>query len=301
MSRWLIGALLLGLGAGVVWQAPEIAAGGLLHPHRRASVGPTPGGCTDREFGGNGVTLRGWFCASQSARRATIVYLHGIADNRSSSTGVVARYLPRGFDVIAYDGRAHGESGGEFCTYGVHERRDLQAVIATVPAGPVILIGTSLGGAVALQTAAHEPRVSLVVGAEVFSDLETVARERAPRLLPEWAIVRAFRIAENRAGFAIADASPLAHGPRVVAPVLLIHGDRDVETSIEHSIRVLEALAGRRGLLTVPGAGHNQSLSGDVWVEVDRWIEHSIGGDPAWKAPSKHLLEVPPAPAVPGA
>jgi hypothetical protein len=41
-----------------------------------------------------------------------------------------------------------------------------------------VLLGTSLGAAVALQEAADDGRVVGIVAAEVFSDLRTVARAR---------------------------------------------------------------------------------------------------------------------------
>jgi cephalosporin-C deacetylase-like acetyl esterase len=44
-----------------------------------------------------------------------------------------------------------------------------------------MLLGTSLGGAVAIQAAAIDPRISAVVAAEVFSDLRTIAGERRRR------------------------------------------------------------------------------------------------------------------------
>jgi len=37
--------------------------------------------------------------------------------------------------------------------------------------------------------------------------------------------------------------------------------------------RVLAALAGPKRLILVPGAHHNESLRGDVWPEVERWVE----------------------------
>src|SRR6185436_14421434 len=112
--------------------------------------------------------------------RGTIVYLHGVADNHSSAAGVIRRFLPRGFLVIAYDSRAHGDSDGAACTYGFYEKADLRRVIDALPPGPVALIGTSLGAAVAVQAAAGDSRVTTVVAAETFSDLRTVATERAP-------------------------------------------------------------------------------------------------------------------------
>ena len=59
--------------------------------------------------------------------------------------------------------------------------------------GPVLLIGTSLGGAVAIQGAVGNERVAGVIAAEAFSDLRTIAIERAPRFLPRPVIARAFR------------------------------------------------------------------------------------------------------------
>src|SRR5262249_48091418 len=93
-------------------------------------------------------------CAASSDPRGTIVYLHGIADNRTSASGVIERFTARRFDVVAYDSRAHGESEGSACTYGFFEKHDLRRVVDTVRPGPVILIGTSLDAAVALPAAA---------------------------------------------------------------------------------------------------------------------------------------------------
>jgi pimeloyl-ACP methyl ester carboxylesterase len=81
-----------------------------------------------------------------------------VADSRAGVSGVVERFGPKGFDVVAFDSRAHGESDGDACTYGFYEKRDLVQLIDSLPAGPVVLIGVSLGAAVALQTAAIEPR-----------------------------------------------------------------------------------------------------------------------------------------------
>ena len=71
---------------------------------------PRHTGAPTRISTGDGVTLRGWFCTARGKRRGTVVYLHGIADNRGSSTGAIQRYVRAGFDVIAYDGRRHGDS-----------------------------------------------------------------------------------------------------------------------------------------------------------------------------------------------
>ena len=270
----VIGAA-LAIGAVVLWQQlPGIGAGALLHPSRQTDRLPPPPGCVLREFVGAGVTLRGWFCEPDALPRGTIVYLHGIADHRDSAAGVIARFRPRGFRVVAYDSRAHGESGGDACTYGFYEKDDLRRVIDTLPANPIVLIGTSLGAAVALQEAAGDARVATVVAAETFSDLRTVAIERAPAFFTGAVIERAFGLAQSQARFRVDDVSPVRAAARIAIPVLLIHGAADADTPPAHSERVRAALKGPSQLILVPGAHHNESLSGrDIWMTIETWID----------------------------
>jgi len=272
--------IILALIGVLTWtQLPGLGAGSLLHPSRRPLAVVTPDGCTDTTYTGAGVSLKGWRCAAPASTRGmmgeprgTIVYLHGIADNRGSAAGVVARFLPRGFDVIAYDSRAHGESGGDDCTYGFFEKQDLHHVIDTIRARPIVLMGTSLGAAVAVQEAAEDDRVSAIVAAEIFSDLRTIATERAPRFFSRGAIGRALDVAEDRARFDVDAVSPQQAARRLAIPVLVIHGATDTETVPAHSERVFAALRGPKRQIVVPGVGHNQSLTGPVWQEIERWV-----------------------------
>lgn len=273
----LAAATIVIVAAGIVQsQLPALGAGGLLHPYRRAMNEPVPDICEERRFNGAGVELAGWRCRSAGVRRGTLVYLHGIADNRASAVGVIRRFAPRGFDVIAYDSRAHGASDGSACTYGFFEKQDLRLVIDTIDQGPVVLMGTSLGAAVALQEAAEDTRVRTVVAAETFSDLRTVAIERAPFFYTMGTIERAFELAESEGHFKVDAVSPQAAARTIGVPVLLIHGVMDHDTPPEHSRRVLDALQGPKQLILVPGAGHNQSLQGEVWPEIDRWLDRAL-------------------------
>lgn len=268
--------LLIAIGVLVQSQLPAIGAGGLLHPFRRSTVGRPPGSCDVALFDGVGVQLKGWRCRGAGDRRGTLVYLHGIADNRESAVGIIERFNRRGFDVIAYDSRAHGESDGMACTYGFYEKQDLHRVVDTIGSGPVVLMGTSLGAAVALQEAAEDVRVRAVVAAETFSDLRTVAIERAPFFFTAGTIRRAFQLAESEGRFTIESVSPEASARRIEAPVLIIHGSIDRDTPPDHSRRVFDALRGPKQLILVPDAGHNQSLRGEVWQDIDSWLDRTL-------------------------
>jgi uncharacterized protein len=269
----LVVCVLLVGGGILVAQLPTIGAGALLHPARQRTIADAPEFCNDAWFNGAGVTLTGWRCRSEGARRGTVVYLHGIADNRSSGAGVVHRFVRNGFDVVAYDSRAHGDSDGPACTYGFYEKQDLQRVLDTVAGGPVVVVGTSLGAAVALQAAAVDKRVSAVVAAEVFSDLESIARERAPFIFTDALIREALRVAGEQGQFDVTSVSPVRAAGMIDVPVLVVHGAADVDTKPEHSQRVYDALRGPKRLIIVPGAGHNASLNGRVWAEIEGWID----------------------------
>jgi alpha-beta hydrolase superfamily lysophospholipase len=308
LQRQLMAAaavILAGVVAAAVTQIPSIGAGALLHPPRVPRHARTPPGCIERSFDGAGVVLKGWHCQAGPVRRGSLVILHGVADTRASVAGMVDRFLRTGLDVVAYDSRAHGESGGDFCTYGYFEKQDLQRVIDTLGPGPVVLMGTSLGGAIALQAAAGNPRVGGVVAAEVFSDLQTIARDRSPRFIPDWIIRRALRKAEEHASFTAADVSPVRAARSISVPVLLIHGTRDTATTPDHSQRVLAALGGPKRLILVQGARHNESLRDTtVWSEIERWIEDVVekrlnrdrGSTSTAPAASRHRSSPPTSP-----
>jgi alpha-beta hydrolase superfamily lysophospholipase len=256
---------------------PSWGANALLHPPRSTRAAQPALPFEDFTWPGAGVDLRGWkFHTLAHPPRGTLVYLHGVADNRASSVGIASHFVPQGYDVVAYDSRAHGQSTGDACTYGFYEKTDLARVIDHVGPGPVVVMGTSLGGAVALQGAAVDHRIAAVIAIAPFSDLRTAALERAPFFASRGNIEEAFRLAEDQGHFRVAEASPLAAAPGITIPVLLIHGDHDTETPYDHSVRLLPALAGPKRLITVKGGGHRQGLGPDTWAELDAWLDQAL-------------------------
>jgi pimeloyl-ACP methyl ester carboxylesterase len=276
--------LLLAVSPGCM--PPSWGAGALLHPGRRV-VDRQPDRPFDRvELNGDGVLLKGWWFHGDGRKRGTIVYLHGVGDNRGSSLGIAGHFVPKGFDVIAYDSRAHGESQGEACTYGYYERKDLSRVLDRVEVRPIVLLGSSLGAAVALQTAAEDHRVGAVIAVAAFSDLRTVANERAPFFASKGNINEALAIAERAARFRVDEVSPVAAARRIEAPTLIIHGDHDDETPCAHSLRIFAALHEPKRLILVPNRGHRDSLTAGVWRDVDAWLEGVLAASPAAAIPS---------------
>jgi len=267
-------AALLALGAAGC-MPPSWGAAALLHPSRHPVTRQPDRPFDAVDLEGAGVKLKGWWFHGPG-KRGTVVYLHGVADNRGSSVGIADHFLARGFDVLAYDSRAHGESGGDVCTYGFYEKQDLHQVLDRVTARPIVLMGSSLGAAIALQEAAGDPRVAAIVAVSSFSDLRTAAAERAPFFASKGNLADAFKIAEAEGKFRADDVSPLAAAPYISAATLIIHGERDDETSADESRRIFAALHEPKRLIIVPGAGHSHVLDANIWHQLDGWLDAAL-------------------------
>lgn len=90
-------------------------------------VAARPAGAEDVELTTKDkAVLKGWWFRSGFTGNCVIV-LHGIGDSKGGSSGFAPMFLSGGYSVLAPDSRAHGESGGEFVTYGLLERHDVIA------------------------------------------------------------------------------------------------------------------------------------------------------------------------------
>jgi len=142
-------------------------------------------------------------------------------------------------------------------------------VLDTVGPGPIVLIGTSLGAAVALQGSGDDPRVTAVVAAETFSDSCAPSRPSARRSSSPAASSRWRSEWPSRRGISRSDAvSPIEAAPSIRIPVLLVHGAADIDTPPAHSERVFRKLAGSKRLMVDAGRAAHESLNGLAWKEI---------------------------------
>ena len=112
-----------------------------------------------------------------------------------------------------------------------------------------------------------------IVAAEAFSDLRSIATDRAPWLLSGVLLSRAFRVAEARGRFDVASVSPVECRAVVAHSRPADSRRRRRGHATGHSQRILAALPGPKRLVLVPNAGHNQSLNSPaIWDDIDRWL-----------------------------
>ena len=233
----------------------------------------------------DGAILQGWKVSPAEPNGDWVLLYHGIADNRTGMLGHAEFLLRHGYSVVMMDARAHGASGGSICTYGWLERYDTVAVTDALYASEMVrhlyALGVSLGAAVALQSAAVEPRIDAVAAEDPFSNMREEMYDYAGLELSPWlgktlfrpAVAMAARELERDGGFKPEDVSPEKAVAARTFPVLLICGTADRRIPCRHAERIYKAARGPKELWIVPGAGHAAALGRDAAAYENRVVK----------------------------
>ena len=227
----------------------------------------------------DGMWLEGWVVPGDSSR-PWIICCHGVGSNRADLLDIAAGLHAAGLNLLLFDFRAHGGSRGLATSFGWHEQRDLEGALAClgrqadIPTRPYGVYGISMGGSVALMTAARDERIGAVAADSPYSDLEeTLSRHLAlmyplPRVPFAWYVLATYRL---RFGVWPRRVSPSA-GAAQLHPraLLLIHGSQDIRMPIKGSRAMFKSAGEPKELWMVDGAGHLESFSMDPHAYVKR-------------------------------
>jgi hypothetical protein len=209
--------------------------------------------------------LHAWLIPAIDPVRGTILYLHGVGDNKISGLRLAQVFHARHFNVLMYDSRAHGRSSGRYCTYGYYEKFDVAKAIDVlaekkiISLGAIGLFGTSMGAAIAVQAASVEPRIRAIVAEGCFTNLRTITVDYQKRLLRmPWHFLRnvAMKRSEHLAHFSHHEVSPLRALAEVHVPILFIHGKSDTFIKYKYSEQLFAAAHEPKELYLIEGADH---------------------------------------------
>lgn len=130
----------------------------------------------------DGTRLEGWWIPCRSPR-ATLLYCHGNASNRSADAQWAPFFARHRMNVLLWDYRGYGGSEGTPSEEGL--RRDARAAFdaaaESAPGLPVIVCGHSLGAAVAARLALDRPVAGLILDSP-FASAADMARRLHPDL-----------------------------------------------------------------------------------------------------------------------
>lgn len=188
-----------------------------------------------RDERGRNLKIAAWWVPNPEADGRCAVLVHGYADAKVGAIAWGPVWHAMGFNLLVLDLRAHGESGGSACTAGYYERSDLGQVIDQLRASragdtrEIVLFGLSMGGAVALATAAQRSDVAAVVADGVYADFQRASMRHMERSgMPGRSAQRAALWVARRVTGADFDAvRPADLISQVSCPVLVIEGAED--------------------------------------------------------------------------
>jgi pimeloyl-ACP methyl ester carboxylesterase len=270
---------LLPIAAAILGHAigPGIFHPANLNPQREVETNQMLArtGAHKRDFtvrANDNTELRGWKITPPSPNQDWVLLFHGVSDNRSGVLGHGEFLLRHNYSLVMMDSRAHGESGGQIATYGWLERNDTVAITDALYKSEnfrnLYALGVSMGAAIALQSAAIEPRIAAVAAEDPFASLREVSYDYAGLDLSPLLGKTLFRPAtffaldaiKRLGGFDPDEVSPEKAVAQREFAILLICGTNDHRIPCRHAQAIYNAAIGPKELWIVQGAGHAMAL-----------------------------------------
>jgi len=238
----------------------------------------------------DGIPLRGWWIPGDRSM-PVIILVHGLNRSRLEMLERGADASRRGYGVLLFDLRNHGESGRAYTTIGVFESRDVCAASGFVKSKAVerqqILWGVSMGASSAILAAKQCPGFSAIISDSSFlSFRETVDHHlRLILRLPAFPVANLIvAITSYRMHFDPDDGDVEAAVHSMKTPILFIAGGRDrrmppalAEKMFKESPSVVKEL------LIIPTARHGEAFATDrttylnsVYGFLERVRDHAV-------------------------
>ena len=222
--------------------------------------------------------------------KGTILILHGYRDSKECMMHWALYLAQKGYRCVLADFRGHGRSSGKWIGFGAFEVSDLRQVLDALEAkkllaGKLGVIGVSYGGSVGLMLASQDIRVASVVALEPFSDaqkaVEEFARVFAGKYVKDWTekdYAKVLNKASKKAEFSWADTDVIAAVEHLKVPVFLVHGEKDLWISPEHSRILSKHVTAPCRLLMLPRDDHlllSMRLE-PLATEVAEWFDAKL-------------------------
>ena len=218
-------------------------------------------------------------------RQPTLVFLPGFMSDMAGekATMLAAHASELGHASLRLDYSGHGTSGGQF-VHGTIGRwtEDALFLIDNVTEGPIVLVGSSMGGWIALLVARARPdRVVALIGVAAAPDftetlmwagMDEAARAtllqhgllRVPSAYGGEQIITRALIEDGRDHLLLGGPIP------ITCPVRLLHGQQDADVPWQTALQIADRLESADVQVTlVKDAGHRLSREGDLAVLRD--------------------------------
>lgn len=161
----------------------------------------------------------------------TVIIAHGVTETHINSLKYAALFARLGYNIVVYDQRRHGATGGKTTSYGFYEKNDLKAVVEEVrrKIGDDAILGIqgeSMGAATALQYGGtSEQLFDFIIADCPFSKFEDQLQHLMVRDTPlrsPYAIKFIDYFVQMRDGYNLKDVSPIDVVQNITKPILFV-------------------------------------------------------------------------------
>jgi alpha-beta hydrolase superfamily lysophospholipase len=213
---------------------------------------PPPGGVAYEIGLANGEHLHAWYVPADEPNAPTLLFLHGARRNLSGSYGRIELMRSLGFNVLAIDYRGFGRSS-RLLPSEQSAIEDTRAAYADLlqrepDPGRRFVYGYSLGGALAIDLAAHTDGIAGLIVESTFTRIADLVRASRWHWVPllDTIVTQEF--------------DSIGKIAQVNEPLLLIHGTADAVVPHAMSDRLYAAAVnvrpGLRRVVKIDGATH---------------------------------------------
>ncbi|XOV77419.1 MAG: alpha/beta fold hydrolase [Aestuariibacter sp.] len=198
-----------------------------------------------------------------NSAKGTLLMLHGWARDNRSLISLAVEFAQLGYRVVVPDLRGHGQSSGEWLSFGEQESTDIIRLADRLDLKSFDILGFSLGASTALQMASRDHRVNRVISIAAMHSIEETIPKFGARSRP-WI---ASLLKENEKSI-VSSASELTGinyqvtsdtlraAQRIRIPTLLVYGEKDQMSDKHLNTLIFDSLSGQKQLYEVSELRH---------------------------------------------
>ncbi|MGD2109318.1 MAG: alpha/beta hydrolase [Phycisphaerae bacterium] len=194
----------------------------------------------------DGVEIDAWYVPAPQAK-ASAIFCHGNAGNISHRLHTIETLHNLDLNVLIFDYRGYGNSKGTPSEEGTYEDAGTawRHLVETRGESPdrIVVVGRSLGGAIAIELARRKKPAALVVES-TFTKIADVGQAHFP-FIPVRLLLR-YRY------------DSIGKVPHIECPKLFFHGNKDGLIDLSLGKKLYEAAAEPKRFIETPG-GHNEA------------------------------------------
>lgn len=234
----------------------------------------------------DGIKLSAWRFKTNNPKGIVII-LHGMQGMDGGSLLDFGKFFKEeGYDAFLLDMRAHGYSSGDEIGLGYTEVRDVNSLLDWIKTKEeyknkkIIVYGLSMGGSTAINAAAARKDIDVVISVSAYESFESQIIDYMIKANIPKAVINIYKPCFRLVLLLKYCMNPVKNSPINTIekisprPILLVHGDKDSQISVQQAYDLKEKAGGNSELWIVKGKDH--LVVADILSEENAWYRDKI-------------------------